>query len=368
MKLLFIFSMLFVNILVVYAQQNTSETRQSALTITAQRGFIMEQLPRYRPMIQGFPTSFEVNYSVKTTGNKPWHHAHKLPWLGAGFHYANLSSPQILGSAYSVFSHIYMPLFTNQDKIIKSYFNFSFGLAYLTKYFDANTNYYNMAIGSAINIYANLSLDFDVYINNRFSGIFVLGMTHYSNGTFATPNLGINIMNAKLGFRYRLANVQPIAVRDDYKINFVKSNEFYLHYSAGVKEDYPQDGSKFYSSAIVFDYGRKVSLKRKIGVGIDVFYESTLVYKLQNEKNTDIPHWYAIRSGVHFLHELQFNKINLYMAAGTYFYTKRFNSNEILYERIGLVYKFSPKWFATVSLKVHYVMADYVGFGFGRYW
>lgn len=351
---------------IVFSQDYDSIKKGYYVESSFHYGFILEQLPRYKGMLKRHTKSFELNWGVKADGRYMWQQYYHYPKIGLGFHYADFGSQKILGEAYSFFPYIKIPLGATDKNEALLFFKFSFGAAYLTQHFDSEKNYYNIAIGSSLNVYANLSFDSRICITDNLLLNLGFGMTHYSNGTFETPNLGLNLINFRAGLKYQFNN-------DDYKRKYnipekIKGKqEFYLWGTVGAKEDYPPDGEKFFSSALVFDYGKYRNTRRKTGIGLDLFYEKTLLYLLEKDGKSNIKPYFAFRSGIHYLLEYKFGKINFYGNIGTYFYTKRPNKREIIYERIGLLYKFSKHFYTHISLKVHYVRADYIGIGLGYY-
>ncbi len=70
------------------------------------------------------------------------------------------------------------------------------------KYLIANTNNRNIVIGSHINtkIVFRAEKEFSLSANNHLN--LGIGVCHFSNGAYQTPNLGINFLLFNLGYSY----------------------------------------------------------------------------------------------------------------------------------------------------------------------
>ena len=80
------------------------------------------------------------------------------------------------------------------------------GSAYISKPFNYQTNYLNIAIGLHINMYANINLEAQIRMPH-FIFYTDFGITHFSNGGTKHPNLGLNIPAISMGVKYKTFNI-----------------------------------------------------------------------------------------------------------------------------------------------------------------
>ena len=101
-------------------------------------------------------TQYNLLFGYQTDGSKYWQQLWNYPLFGFGFYYTDLKNPDVLGTSKSMYLYFDKPLLT----INKFYLNLytALGAAYLSNRFDYQTNYTNIAIGTHLNIYANLNL------------------------------------------------------------------------------------------------------------------------------------------------------------------------------------------------------------------
>ena len=70
--------------------------------------------------------------------------------------------------------------------------------------------------------------------------------------------------------------------------------------------------------------------------------------------------------GIHASTDVVFNKFSFTIQAGYYLYSK-WKETEIVYNRFGIIYKFTEHLSANITLKTHLVKADYAEIGLGYY-
>ena len=120
-------------------------------------GFLLShhlELNRYNshfPMI-------EISLQKSTFGKKRWEKKYDYPLLGISLLYTDLGAYEEIGNAYAAFPYINFPLYRKNDNCIN--FRIGLGLAWLENKFDNIVNYKNFAIGSHLNIAANLQFEY----------------------------------------------------------------------------------------------------------------------------------------------------------------------------------------------------------------
>jgi len=312
-------------------------------------------------------TAFELNIQKRTDGSKPWHAFYKRPTLGICYWYSSLANSKILGNIHAIFPFMDFPL--KESNTVHFNFRAGFGLGFLTKRFDRFTDYKNIAIGSRFNAGINIMYHilFDVSKSISISG--GIGITHFSNGAFKMPNLGINLPTANLGLKVKIKEANKKQT-DKLSINSedgqkVKSkNEINVFTAFGVREVYPICGKKYFSCTVAGTFLRKINPKRKIGLGLDFSYNASNVFTLSHDSIFPKNKILVTRPGISFAHELVFSRLSFIVQFGRYLYAMD-NSDGMFYDRVGFRFAITNHWFAHLALKTHFAKADYIESGFG---
>ena len=204
---------LFLSICLISIYSNLSASSDSLkfinnlrLGVEVHYGFIYPHHSSITYSLESRISSFELNLTTDTYGRGSWDELYRYPRMGVGYLYSGLGNDEVFGKAHALFLFMDIPFSSKLKKFTSSY-RISYGVAYLTKQFDVVENPLNMAISSAFNMYANFRYTGRFKINERNEVEVGFGLSHFSNGKLATPNLGINCVKVNLGY---LFNINPI--------------------------------------------------------------------------------------------------------------------------------------------------------------
>lgn len=302
---------------------------------------------------------FRAGYKHKTANNKQWQRLLNGPSWGVNYLYINYGKPNILGSVHAITPFVDFPLYKRKKFDIN--LRTTAGIGYITKKFDVQTNVVNRTIGSHLNANMGLFITGSYYINKLTEFDVVWGMTHFSNGNYNKPNLGVNAPNIGFGLT-RFFNVKEVTQPKPDDLDTTK-NEYRFSLGFGKKNAdyiYPRVIIPF---VLQFKYMRAISLKNKLGGGIDIFYDPDNFYT--NYKNGNIKSASLgdlTELGIKIGHELQGKKLALITDVGYYLH----NTNHLkgkLYQKIGFAYLINTTFSVYSNLKVHLKSADYFEFG-----
>jgi hypothetical protein len=192
-----------------------------------------------------------------------------------------------------------------------------------------------------------------------------LGFIHASNGNYRKPNLGLNTVSVSAGYNY-LLNDQQVSVNTSPVSSKEKSFEYAVVFSGGMRRYSVEDPSDYFASSLILEGGRHLSWRNKLGVGVDVFYNEALEQYLKpsERSNKDIKD--KMRIGWHVAHDVNLNRLAIIVHLGTYLATPY--PEQMIFERVGLRYRFSGHWIGNFSIKAHYADADFVEWGIGYVW
>jgi len=189
-----------------------------------------------------------------------------------------------------------------------------------------------------------------------------IGITHFSNGAVKMPNRGINIPSINLGLNYYLHEKQFL--KPETAIQNKSKNEFKIIGNWGIKEIYQSFGNKYMAYSLSGNCFRNFSTKRKLGIGLDIFYDTSNKKRLEEEGTIISNDFEIIKPGINIGHEWEISKLTIVFQIGSYLYTKDKNDGYI-YDRLALQYDLKEHLFINVSLKTHFAKADFVEWGIG---
>lgn len=323
-------------------------------------GFIMSHHAKMRHLQQEHLGGFEINVGKQTNGSKPWHQYHDYPIMGVMFLETSLGNPDVLGTADGLYSYLNFHLNTS----LKTQFNFRFaaGVGYISKPFNRFENYKNIAIGSHFNVSINMMYELKHKLSENIQASASFGMTHFSNGAFKTPNLGINIPAVNIGVSYKISIGLP-RIKTVFN-SLPLRNEIFTVVSFGSKEIYPADGDRFSAFSLSAGCSHPLSTKRNLTFGLDFFLDYSNLRSLERINEAPNNDYKVIKEGTFIGQEISFSKLLFLMHLGYYYHTL-YKGDGHVYTRIGLRYCVTKHILANIALKTHYAKADFLEWGIG---
>src|SRR5688572_21270655 len=316
-------------------------------------GFLVAHRPMIVPLQQRHITGFETNLVMNPGGSKLWHRVYGFPEMGLSFLIWDLGNEEQLGTAYSLIPYLNFPL--TKGKKTQLNLKFGWGVGYIEKRFNADNNHKNIAIGSHLNYALILQPQIKTRITDRLHLNGGFSIAHFSNGSVATPNLGINVASITTGLSYNFG--QPVIRKTDPLPPFIKSNRFSMFAAISMKQVYPADGKNYFACTVSGNQSWQISRKSAFGFGTDIFYDNSISQKLE-ERNRELNNSLeALRIGIHGGYEMVISDFSLVLNFGGYLYSKLQNDGTF-YQRIGLRYRLSEIIFVAMHLKAHWGKAD----------
>jgi hypothetical protein len=299
-------------------------------------------------------------------GKDYWEKLYRYPITGVGTSCWSLGNNEVFGKAFALYSFINVPFIKRTNKFSFDY-QVSFGGAYLTKIFDKDKNPLDRAIGSHTNIYIRLAIDGKIKLSPRSELQMEAGTTHFSNGKTRSPNYGINAGSFSLGFNY-LFNNNDIAIQEPEIPVVGKRYTQMVIYSAGTKVYDNLLGKRYFTSSVSYNLERIINLKRKIGLGIDIFYDGSIREALAGEDGTpenDVVKLFRV--GMHTSYAIRYKQLIMGIQIGYYLYSK-YTVITPVYNKISLQYLLTKNIVGSIAVKSHMGKADCLEYGIGYYW
>lgn len=350
--LLILFLFLFVN-------GFTQEEPSISLKGTFHHGAILPHRQEVNEIVEDQTQAYEFSFYKSTVGKKEWQQLYHYPKLGFSALAINLGNERELGMGYGFFPFIEIPI--NKRKISWQ-LKMGYGIGYVEKPFDGETNYKNVAIGSHYNslIYANTY--WSVKLSDAFRTTVGLSIIHFSNASFSRPNLGINIVSLNTGLLYSFGKQKEYIVNEIEDRPHKWSKKIMVGF--GIKERPPVEGPKYFVSSYSINFIKTRSEKNSYGFGADVFYNTSLSDLIFLETGEEADGLDNFRFGLVGIYSFDFGRISLLLEMGGYVYSK-YKKNGNIYNRIGTRFNINDKLFLNVGIKTHFVVADFAEFGIG---
>ncbi|MBN1414433.1 MAG: acyloxyacyl hydrolase [Bacteroidales bacterium] len=358
-RLLISFSCLLFTSSVIPAQ--TGFLDDLKITAAYHRGYVLPEYKYFLYMVEEQVQSFDLNFSRKTKGRNDWEQIYKYPEYGLSLFYSTLGNDRVFGHEIALYPFFKYHIYSRNRLAFDN--QIGLGISYVTRKFDMESNYQNIAVGSYFNIHFNFKLDleYQFYKNCHLKG--GIAFDHFSNANFQEPNLGINYLTYYAGFGYflyqreqpQIHELQPH--RKDFDLEVI--------YSVGGKR------TRAFQTFYYFTTSGTVELKWKpcrvfhVGIGADLFYDSSTEATMQALHYENYRKQYDFRSGIHVSQEIRYNRISLIIQEGIYLLlTDRIDHN-IMYNRGIVRYRIKDRVLVQISMKSHLHILDYPELGLG---
>lgn len=339
------------------ARAQVESSGGTLLQIEPHFGFVIPHRPQMHALIKGHVIGFAIAAEWQGKAEKEWKKAYRYPSTGFELQLMNLGNPDQLGNSIGGFFCMSLPL--DQGGKLNHSLRLGIGLAALSKIYGLRDNPKNLAIGSRFNgaMLLNYRLNYGFHPNWRaFTSI---KLTHYSNGAFQVPNLGMNMLTAGIGLAYL---PQPLKTGEKFKAA-TPPGSFYVLQAFGLKENFPPMGTKYLALTMGGGYDHRLSIKASVGIRMDVFYSNAVKASMEKE-DREANFGQVLQSGIALGYMQHFGRMGLRFQTGTYL-RDEYKGNGNLYSRLVVEHHIGKHFFASLALKTHFAKADHFELGMG---
>lgn len=342
-----------------YARHDDYTIGKYSWTVRGDYGFLIAHRPTLQPLQERHVPGFEISLAKTSAGLKEWERDFLNPSRGITIAFFDLGSRDKLGAGIAVYPYIDFPLSDKKDS--RWVLRYGIGLGWVEKIFNSETNIKNAAIGSHL----NGIIHFDLHFEQKLSKLSILelgaGITHYSNGSYSIPNLGLNI--AHLGLAYTRYFGEKTAIDRTPIVLKPKFHSWLIYGAGGLKKIYPPEGGQYQIAVVSLSRIQSIGNKSNWGINLDNFYDNSLSEKLERSDEELNGFTDNLRIGLSGSYELLTGKTGFLFNMGFYLYS-RWKEDGNVYQRI-CVRQYFNKFFLCMNLKTHYARADFVEFGIG---
>jgi hypothetical protein len=331
----------------------------SAIVARGHYGYIWAHREKVENIVTGHTTGFEISFQKQTNGSHWWQVVHGYPQTGISFVHLNLGNPELVGNANALLGYINLQFVRKKNFLLSM--KVAAGLGYFSKRWQRDEYYQNLAIGSHINAAIQFIGETRYRISKKIFLNLNYGITHFSNGAYHVPNLGINNISLSGGAVYQFNEPEKYFSPEIPELN--RHAHFVIIYGTGVKENYPPADKQFFAHTLYGSVIKPLTHTSSVGAGLDLFYDLSLRKVVEAETKGELRSK-LFRMGLHGGYEMNVNKVTMLFHMGVYLYDKpKLDGN--IFHRTGLKYAINENLFANLTLKTHYFRADLVELGLG---
>ncbi len=305
----------------------------NGLNVNVGQGLLVGHLKRINHLPQRHSSIVNISYLK---------YSNFEPNFGVGIDFINSGNKQNIGNVYGLYGFTKLRL-SQKDSTFK--FKIGFGLGYVEKIYDTSKNNKNIAIGSHFNSNVIFFLEKEFMLNNS-SFYLGGGLTHFSNGSFQTPNLGLNFVSLNVGYTLYKEKKIPVAPKDKLYTN-KKKWSLGVEYTVGIRENWEHFRKKYSLQTFrtYFIYNKRA--KRNYIGGVDFIYNPSV--RFYNKS----PFQLGLFLGKKWL----LNQLELGIDMGVYA-IDNYKKNGIVYHRLVIGYYISENIKTSFSLKSHWTVAQ----------
>lgn len=335
---------------------------QQRVALNSIGGFVIAHRTVMQNLVTGHVRGGELTYETALIGSKSWHSLYRYPSVGVSLSALDLGNPVELGQAYGLTPYLRLPLIKKNDHLA---FKFGLGLGVLTRHFNRLENHKNVAIGSACNASIVLGLWYKAPLGKLLALQTGIQLQHFSNGSFRSPNLGVNLPMLSVGLQFGKQQRNTFE-SGDIIVPMEKDSvgRIYISPRVGMKELLSTGGHKYLTYALHLSRLKAISSKYSYTLFMDVLYNSSLKEEMaENELVLDRTIDYA-QLGAGAGMENHYGRFAIYLQMAAYLYSKQPGVGRI-YHRLGIKHDLGKNGYISFGLKSHFAKADYIELGCG---
>ncbi len=329
------------------------------ISATVHQGPILVHTKALENLVQSGFNGFQavsILWGNQTKGSpiRAWEQKLNFPTYGLGATFYTFHRKNTVGNPFSLYGYVNLPIL--RSRYVNVFGQITCGLGFGFAKFDSIKNPTNTAIGTSTNLTMSYTIQTEIPVSKRTTLKLGTGLTHFSNGTVAQPNLGLNLFDFSVGAKYYFSPKKDVPL--DLELvryahpRYVPNWKLYVMGGWAVKQSIP-NSPVYWGGALTVGYMRQFSYVQKWGFGVDIFYDQSL----EGFPKTDIPFQQYFLQGVHLSHEVMFDRFAIIAHLGRYTW-QQIKRDLPIYTRIGVKCHLNPKFFVLLALKSHGGAAD----------
>ena len=292
---------------------------------------------------------------------RAWHSAYGYPTVGASVLWTETGNTPILGYAWGVFGHMRVPVF--RAKRFGIHYKMGYGYGWLTKTFHPTDNHKNIAISTRGNALIHMGLHVG-YTFWPVSAYLDVSFTHFSNGAWKLPNLGLNLPYLGLGVKYNIASgesMDALNIPDIYRNRPLLVFETFATMGFRDPPGHEADRAPAYNwqNRVRWDFGPRSALSAGLDLMLNLSNRAAAEQADPSVTTGDL-----FQVGVTLGYHQVFNRLSMVFINGIYL-NQPPGIEHFSYTRIGGCYTMPSGVLLLWNLKSHLAKADHIQVGIG---
>lgn len=321
----------------------TSQLYSQCISINGGFGQLVPHHQSMIYLIQGHAQSIQLNYSELTSNQQT------ISYHGGAMYTGN---SKILGTIF----YAYTSLDNKLGKKKLDEFSIGLGLGYASRTFDPNLNNHNIAIGSHFNAAIEFAYQRTILNNKNLNWSIGAAFKHFSNGSYQTPNLGLNFFTFNSTFGINLKDKIPEL--PFYRDTSEKLNKV-VYSSIGIHENVNPNRGKYPLVTLGFGITKKLKKQLRPIIGIDGFYNPANTHFDANSSSIS-----PFQAGFYIGNNFDLSLIKIGVNMGVYTFNE-YKLRGIIYHKLVIDRQINRNFSAQLVLKSHWAVAESFMIGIG---
>nr|MBI1229702.1 acyloxyacyl hydrolase [Cytophagales bacterium] len=331
--------------LVIIANNYAQHDSGIRYRLDGQYGFIIPHAADLVEISQSNPVGISLGFDKISFVEKNWKNCHCFYYLGVNLSHFSYNNPEVLGSATAL-SGTFEPILWKFNKIQLN-LRSSFGVAYLSRVYDTETNPSNTFFSSPISFLLAVSPTLQWHLRDDLALNLSFNYNHISNGGQKQPNRGMNFPMLGVGMSYL---PKPISL-PKYAREKPNGQRFLYLEAYGTLRGESTGDNRQPLLGVTFGGVQRIGSFQGLGAGFESQWDNSLLVGA-NQRNRLI---HAPFLSHHFL----FGRVDFGQRFGVYVQKPDiYEPDKLFYQRYTLSYLLKNAVRIGVALKAHGHVAE----------
>ncbi len=300
--------------------------------------------------------SLQINLARKNyTTTKKWTSLLNYPTTGVAVSFTSFGNPEKLGTAVSL-----TPFFEynfKKEKLKKFSLKTGFGVSYLNKLHDPDTNPFNRAASVHFNVNFYLLMNYQLQLNKKYPLRIGGGYVHHSNGHSKLPNQGFNSALLTISSDIFTSDSKPKMEVVSKVIPPTFQTFFEIKNGMGFQDFLPENSEKKHVWSYAVTGGFIYKDTYRIGLGLSYRqYQHYYDYIIENkvEEFLEKPHRSASNIFLFLNTEILMDHVGINIDGGLNLYKPFFKTHYLLQEEsLNFKYELKKLFLGRMGLKLY---------------
>jgi hypothetical protein len=332
-----------------------------SVTATYHTGFVLSEYSNLTYVVEDRVQSAAISVTRRTKGKNIWEQLYNFPEYGISLFYSTLGNDKIHGRELALFPHFALKIISRNKFDI--YTQDGVGIGYVTRKYNSDDNYLNIAVGSHLNIHLDLRLGVRYRLTEKLLLQSGICFNHFSNAGTRNPNLGLNFVTGFTALEFQIGNRQPTQYRPIEPYH--QKSDFELTVSTGSKRPIGLSNEPFVTASASCEWKWHPFRVVHFGLGTDVFYDTSTETEMLALQRNEYKSINDFRTGLHISQEFMYGTVSLILQQGIYLGLTDKVFNRRVFNRTIIRYRPIKNVFVQVAMKSHLNILDYPELGLG---